>query len=103
MAERLRVLFLGTGNAPRSQVAEALLRYLSKQGEDVRSAGRVPHPTIHPSATSTLEQRYSIDTASLHAKPIREFLAQRFDSIIVSVPRRPKTCPVFPVDPERIH
>ena len=103
MAERLRVLFLCTGNAARSQMAEALLRHLSKGRADVCSAGSSPQPAVHPLARSTLEQRYGIDTADLRPKSMRDFLEQPFDFIITVCDKAAEACPVFPGDPERIH
>ena len=51
----LRVLFLCTGNSARSQMAEALLRQLSKGRVEVFSAGSKPQPEVHPLAKETLE------------------------------------------------
>jgi protein-tyrosine-phosphatase len=103
MIERLRVLFLCTGNAARSQMAEALLRHLSKGRADVYSAGSSPQPAVHPLARSTLQQRYGIDAADLHPKSMSDFLGQRFDFIITVCDKAAEVCPVFPGDPERIH
>jgi protein-tyrosine-phosphatase len=53
-SQRLRVLFLCTGNAARSQMAEALLRNLSKGRADVFCGGSAPERQVHPLAKSTL-------------------------------------------------
>ena len=99
----LRVLFLCTGNSARSQMAEALLRQLSKNRVDVFSAGSAPQPEVHPLAKETLEQRYGIDASSLAPKSMDRFLGERFDYVITVCDRAAEVCPVFPGDPERIH
>ncbi len=99
----LRVLFLCTGNAARSQMAEALLRHLSKGAADVFSAGSTPAAEIHPFAREVLERRFGIDTSALYPKAIERFLHQRWDFIITVCDRAAETCPVFPDDPEHIH
>jgi len=55
MSEKLRVLFLCTGNAARSQMAEALLRQLSNGQVEVFSAGSAPEAGVHPAARATLD------------------------------------------------
>jgi protein-tyrosine-phosphatase len=100
---RLRVLFLCTGNSARSQMAEALLRQLSKNRVEVVSAGSAPQPDVHPLAKETLEQRYGIDTSGLVPKSMDRFLGEHFDYVITVCDRAAEVCPVFPGDPERIH
>jgi len=100
---RLRVLFLCTGNSARSQMAEALLRQLSKNRVEVVSAGSAPQPEVHPLAKETLEYRYGIDTSGLVPKSMDRFLGERFDHVITVCDRAAEVCPVFPGDPERIH
>jgi arsenate reductase len=101
--QRLRVLFLCTGNSARSQMAEALLRQLSKGRVDVFSAGSAPQPAVHPLAKETLEYRYGIDTSALTPKSMDRFLGESFDYVITVCDRAAEACPVFPGDPERIH
>ena len=52
---RLSVLFLCTGNSARSQMAEALLRHVSKGRIDVESAGTAPQADIHPMARRAVD------------------------------------------------
>ena len=96
---RLRVLFLCTGNAARSQMAEALLRYLSKGRADVFSAGSEPAREIHPIAKTVLEDKFAIDTSTLFPKSMNDFLGDRFDFVITVCDKVAERCPVFPGDP----
>ena len=100
---RLRVLFLCTGNAARSQIAEALLRHLSKGRVDVCSAGSMPAPAIHPAAKTVLEDKFGIDTSGLFPKFVNDFIGDRFDFVITVCDKAAERCPVFPGDPNRIH
>ena len=100
---RLRVLFLCTGNSARSQLAEALLRQLSRGRIDAYSAGSAPQLAVHPTATSVLEEKYGIPTDDLRPKNMSVFLGQRFDFVITVCDRAAESCPVFPGDPQRIH
>jgi protein-tyrosine-phosphatase len=99
----LRVLFLCTGNSARSQMAEALLRHLSRGRIDVFSAGSIPQPGVHPLAIATLKERYGIDPGGLYPKSLDRFLGEHFDYVIIVCDRAAESCPVFPGDPERIH
>lgn len=101
--KRLQVLFLCTGNSARSQMAEALLRQLSRDRADVMSAGIHPQPAVHPTAIAVLEERFNIDTTSLRPKHLDQFIGQTFDYVITVCDRAGETCPVFPGHPERIH
>jgi protein-tyrosine-phosphatase len=101
--EPLRILFLCTGNAARSQMAEALLRQLSGGRAEVFSAGNLPQPEVHPVARRTLEEQFGIDTADLFPKSVDRFIGQTFDFIITVCDKVAERCPVFPEDPERIH
>jgi ArsR family transcriptional regulator, arsenate/arsenite/antimonite-responsive transcriptional repressor / arsenate reductase (thioredoxin) len=99
----LRVLFLCTANAARSQIGEALLRQLSKGRAQVFSAGSVPASEIHPQAKAVLEQKFGIDTSTLHPKSMSSLAGDHFDFVITVCDKIAERCPVFPGDPERIH
>lgn len=101
--QRLRVLFLCTANAARSQMAEALLRQVSKNRVDVFSAGSAPAQAIEPAARAVLEENFKIDTSNLTPKSMNRFEGERFDFVITVCDKMAERCPVFPGDPERIH
>jgi protein-tyrosine-phosphatase len=101
--ERLRVLFLCTGNSARSQIAEGLFRKLSRGRADVFSAGTSPKAEVHPLAADVLRTRFQVDTDDLYPKDLNRFLGQAFDYVITVCDRKAETCPTFPGDPERIH
>ena len=71
--ERLRVLFLCTGNSARSQIAEGILRKLSRGRADVFSAGASPELEVHPLALEVLRTRFNVDTADLFPKHLNRF------------------------------
>ena len=100
---RLRVLILCTGNSARSQLAEAILRHVSKGAVDVESAGTAPQPDIHPMARRAASRLLHLDMAGQHPKSLDRFLGQRFDYVVTVCDRAAESCPVFPGDPERIH
>jgi protein-tyrosine-phosphatase len=96
-----RVLFLCTENSARSQMAEALLRYLSNGRIEVYSAGS--HPTqVHPLALAVLQEQ-GISTEGLRSKSLNEFVGQSFDVIVTVCDRVRESCPTFPADPDCIH
>jgi len=101
-AERPRVLFLCTGNSARSQMAEAILRHLSRGAVDVRSAGSAPRPEIHPFAREAVKKVFGLDMAGQRPKSMNEFLPERFDYVITVCDRAAEACPNFPGAPEVI-
>lgn len=63
----LLVLFLSTGNAARSQIAEALLNAKGSERFTARSAGFKPLPAVHPETLALLESE-GLTTEHLHTK-----------------------------------
>lgn len=103
MQALLRVLILCTGNSARSQMAEALLRQMSDGRIDVRSAGTLPRPEVHPMALATLATTFDIVDRQLSPKHVDRFAGERFDYVITVCDNAAETCPVFPGGTERIH
>lgn len=98
----LRVLFVCTGNSARSQMAEAILRHLSRGKIDVSSAGSHPRPEIHPMARDAVQKLFQLDMRGQHPKGFEPYLGQDFDYVISVCDRAAESCPVFPGDPTRI-
>ena len=92
----MRVLFLCTGNSARSQIAEALLRHLSKGRIDVVSAGSAPAPEVHPLTKVTLKEKYGIDASMLRPKAASTFVGQPFDAVITVCDAAAEACPTWP-------
>jgi arsenate reductase len=94
MQHKKRVLFLCTGNAARSQMAEAILRHLAGSEFDVCSAGTKPRG-LHPRTIEVMTES-NIDVSTHMSKNVAQFEGQKFDYVITVCNRAKQACPVFP-------
>lgn len=93
-ARQQRVLFLCTGNSARSQMAQALMRYLSGGKIEATSAGAQPR-NLHPLAVSTMREMYGLDISDQKSRAIGTVTDQEFDWIISLCDRMRETCTDF--------
>jgi protein-tyrosine-phosphatase len=93
----IRVLFICTGNAARSQMAEAMLRHLGKDRFEVFSAGTSPQSEIHPLAGRVMGE-LGIAMDGQAPKPLSRFAEQHFDYVISLCDRARGECGAVPVD-----
>jgi arsenate reductase (thioredoxin) len=100
-AHPIRVIFIDTGNAARSQMAEGLLRHDAGARFEVVSAGVTPR-SVHPLTIAALDA-IGIDSSGATSKPVGMFVGQRFDYVITLCDRARVTCPVFPGGRETLH
>lgn len=89
-----RVLFLGTRNAARSQMAEGLLRHMAGRRFDVCSAGVEPSK-VHPLAVEVMRE-IGIDISQQTSKTIEAFRDQHFEYVFGVCDRWNERCPDFP-------
>lgn len=105
-ARPLMVLFLSTGNAGRSLLAEGLLRQKGSLRFTARSAGFRPLHDAHPETLALLEAE-GVATEGLHTKGWGEFLAAAqvvTIDVIVTLSEEARTyCPAWPGNPVRVH
>ena len=71
--KRRRVLFICTGNACRSPMAEGLLRLLAEERYESLSAGSHPAGFVHPLAVRALAE-VGADISRHRSKSFREFV-----------------------------
>ena len=90
-----RVLFLCTGNAARSQMAEGLATAFHGEKIDVVSAGSRPSGYVHPNAIRALAD-IGIDISSAESKPADLFTADVFDVVVTVCDSAAKDCPSWP-------
>jgi arsenate reductase len=103
MKPRVRVLFLCTANACRSQMAEALLRRLGGDRFEAFSAGSHPSGFIHPLAIESM-RRLGVSLEGRTSKSWDEFAATPLDVVITVCDRAAaETCPVWPGAPLCVH
>jgi len=92
---RKRILFLCTGNAARSQMAEGLMRAFHGDEVDVVSAGSRPAGWVHPLAIGALAE-IGIDISDAQSKGAEQFLDQRFDVVVTVCDSAAQDCPLWP-------
>ena len=97
----LRVLVVCTHNSARSQMAEGLLRQLSKGQIAVFSAGSQP-TRVHPDAVRVMEA-LGIDLRGQITHHLRDYEGQPFDYVITVCDKAREVCPTFPGDGRRLH
>ena len=98
---RIRVLFVCTGNSARSQIAEALLRAEGGDAFEVFSAGTEPRG-VHPLTVRAMAN-VGIDISGARSKSVLEFRDEPFDYVITLCDRARASCPVFPGRHETMH
>jgi protein-tyrosine-phosphatase len=96
-----RVLVVCTHNSARSQMAEALLRDLSKGKITVSSAGS--HPTcVHPDAIHAMDS-LGVDIRAQGVHHLSEYEGQSFDYVITVCDKAREVCPTFPGEGQQLH
>jgi arsenate reductase len=101
--EPVRVLFLCTQNAARSQIAEALLSRRGRSRFVAASAGTEPAARIHPLTASTL-RRAGIDWEQARPRSVGEVLdGPGWDMVITLCDRARETCPTLPAGTVTAH
>lgn len=91
------VLFLCTGNACRSQMAEGWLRELAGDGIEALSAGTDPHG-LNPRAVASMAAA-GVDISAHRSQHLNEFMPPERsapDLIIAVCSNAADSCPVFP-------
>ena len=89
------VLFICTGNSARSQMAEALLRYLGGKDYEVYSAGTQPQSRVNPFAIEVLKER-GIPTEGLYPKSLNMYIDHEIDFVVTVCDKARQSCPYFP-------
>jgi arsenate reductase (thioredoxin) len=98
---RQRLLFLCTGNACRSQMAEGWGRALLGEYFEVHSAGVKPHG-VDPRAVHVMAE-VDVDIRSHHSKHVDELVDIDFDVVVTVCDNAAGECPVYPGSVTRIH
>ena len=99
--DKKKVIFICTGNACRSQMAEGLLRHMAGNKFEVYSAGS--HPSrLHPASVAVMAE-WGIDIARHTAEPIDDYLDTGIDIAITVCDNAQQSCPTFPGNVEQIH
>ena len=101
MKEKLRILFLCTGNSCRSQMAEGWARYLKGDVIEPYSAGIEPRG-LNPYALQVMEEA-GVDISKQTSKHVRDLFHIPFDYVITVCDQANEACPVFPGKVKRIH
>lgn len=90
-----RILFLCTGNAARSQMAEGLARAFHGEELEVVSAGSRPAGWVHPLAVRALAE-IGIDARDQTSKSAEQFIDQHFDIVVTVCDSAAQDCPTWP-------
>jgi arsenate reductase (thioredoxin) len=93
LAGPTRVLFVCTGNAARSQMAEAVLRHLGGATFAPFSAGTNPR-RVSPHTLRVLEEA-GIDATGAHSKSVDQFMNGTFDYVVTVCDDAREACPVI--------
>ena len=96
-----RILFLCTGNACRSQMAEGWARSLHGGRLQAWSAGIAPHG-LDPRAVAVMIEA-GVDISGQRAKALDELDGASFDWIVTVCDRARESCPVLPGSVRSLH
>jgi arsenate reductase len=99
--QKLKVLFLCTGNSCRSQMAEGWTRHLKGDAIDAYSAGTQPHG-VDPRAVQVMAE-VGIDISGQRSKHVDELRDIAFDCVVTVCDRARESCPLFPGRTKVIH
>ena len=99
--QKLKILFLCTGNSCRSQMGEAWARQLKGDLIEPYSAGVNPH-AIDPRAVKAMAE-VGIDISGSDSKSPEDLGDVEFDFVITVCDNAHQTCPVFHANTRVVH
>lgn len=99
--DKLKVLFLCTGNSCRSQMAEGWARALKGGAVEAYSAGVEPHG-MNPRAVQVMREA-GVDISGHHSKHVDELKDVPLDYVITVCDQANESCPLFPGKTKIIH
>lgn len=101
MTDKMKILFLCTGNSCRSQMAEGLCRHFRGDSIEPFSAGIETHG-LNPLAVKVMAE-IGIDISNHFSKTVDELAHHQFDFVITVCGHAHETCPFFPAVKKVIH
>lgn len=90
-----RVLFLCTGNAARSQMAEGVANAFHGDVVEAVSAGSRPAGFVHPMAVRAMADA-GVDMSGAHSKGASQFINDHFDVVVTVCDSAAQDCPNWP-------
>jgi arsenate reductase (thioredoxin) len=99
--EKIKLLFLCTGNSCRSQMAEAWTRKLRGDRIEPFSAGTEPQE-IDPRAVKVMAEA-GLDISGQKSKTVEALGDLEFDYVITLCDSAHQSCPFFPGKTKRLH
>ena len=101
MSDKIRVLFLCTGNSCRSQMAEGLCRRFHGDVIEPYPAGIEKHGLNHPAVKVMRE--IGIDISGQHSKTVNDLGNKEFDYVVIVCGHANEMCPFFPAKTKVVH
>jgi len=101
MPEKLRILFLCTGNSCRSQMAEGWARALKGDVIEPRSAG-IETGGLDSLAVKVMAEA-GVDISAQRSKNVLELLNVPLDCVVTVCSRANEACPMFPGKAKVVH
>ena len=98
----LRVLFVSSGNWTRTQMAETILRRLTRGRVHVASAGSRPREEVHPMTREVIKKVIGAEMPDQRPKHVRDFRDQEFDFVFLLADREAVPSELFPAGVEPI-
>ncbi len=99
--QKLRVLFLCTGNSCRSQMAEGWTRRLKSNVIEPYSAGIETHG-LDPNAVRVMAEA-GVDISGHRSKHVDELKGIEFDYVVTVCDHAAEHCPLFPGEAKVVH
>lgn len=97
----MKILFICTGNACRSQIAEGYAKRFGEGFCEVQSAGLVAHG-VNPRAIQTMKE-IGIDISKQQSKILTKDMLEWADLIITLCDHADEHCPVIPANKQKRH
>lgn len=101
LQQKLKILFLCTGNSCRSQMAEGWTRHLKGDVLEPYSAGIETHG-LNPNAVKVMAEA-GVDISGYRSKHVDELRDVPFDYVVTVCDAANESCPIFPGKVKRLH
>lgn len=101
MAEKLKILFLCTGNSCRSQMAEGWARHLKGDSIQAFSAGLEAHG-LNANAVQVMQEA-GVDITGQKSQKVEEVETIPFDVVVTVCGHADENCPVFSCSTTVVH